>query len=163
MRKFPFFLVLVVAFLAIGLAACASAATSSAPQVTQAAPTMGAMPTMAAGPTATTASTTGGGAECVGVDTQKLVSGGQAIFADKCAGCHGENAEGKGDFPALAGNQEVTADNAVQLVEKFFSVEGHPKDVTAEDLASVLSYVRASFGNTGTVICPTDIKIPAAQ
>ena len=35
---------------------------------------------------------------------------GEAIFTDKCAACHGDFAEGRGNWPALAGGQDTLAD-----------------------------------------------------
>jgi hypothetical protein len=66
-----------------------------------------------------------------------------------------------GDFPALAGNPVAIGSDVTALVTRYFAVEGHPKEVTPDDLASLFSYVRGSFGNTGTVVCPADITIPA--
>jgi len=108
----------------------------------------------------------GGGepaANCAGVDTQQLMTTGQTVFTDRCASCHGAQGEGQGDFPALAASPAVTVENVMDLVTTYLSVEAHPKDVTPDDLAAVLTYVRGSFGNTAAAVCPADVQIPAAQ
>lgn len=121
-------------------------------------------PTLAATEAGTGAGGTGGvDAACAGVDTQQLITTGQQVYTDQCAGCHGEQGAGQGNFPALAGNATVTGADVATIVQKYLSVEGHPKDVTADNLAAALSYVRSSFGNTAAAVCPADIQIPAGN
>lgn len=107
--------------------------------------------------------TTGGGttgSTCVGVDTQALMTAGQAVYTESCAGCHGAQGEGQGDNPALAANQDMTVADAAALVQAYFAVDAHPKTLSVDDLAGALTYVRSSFGNTATAICPDQITIP---
>jgi cytochrome c553 len=98
---------------------------------------------------------------------------GRALYARKCAGCHG--AEGEGHAPAgppLRGNRAVTmplATNAIRVV--LFG--GFPPDTRASpqpfgmppyypflsdvEIADVLSYARASWGNTASAVSGWDV------
>jgi mono/diheme cytochrome c family protein len=140
------------------LAACGGGATQ-APDTGAGTGAATAAPTTAAGGTA------GGGAGsdevCVGVDTVQLASAGQALYEQRCASCHGAQGEGMGDFPALAGDANLTTTNAADLVAAYFAVDAHPKDISADDFAGMFTYVRGAFGNNAPVVCPSDVTIPA--
>lgn len=154
-----FFWIAVVLFLV--LAACTPAGTTStlaANEPGSAAGTPDAAQNEAVTqPTADLSNTAG---LCVGVDTAQLMAAGQTLYADKCAGCHGEQGEGSSDFPALSANANVTGEDVLALIQAYFAVDGHPKEVTADDLAAVLTYTRGAFGNTAPAVCPADIVIP---
>lgn len=93
---------------------------------------------------------------------------GEKIYAQQCAWCHGERGEGvAGTFPPLAGNRVVNmrnASNLVQVVRRggfLPATEGNPQPygmppfghlLDDADIAAVLSYVRASWGNTGAEV-----------
>jgi len=102
-------------------------------------------------------------AECVGIDTQAMIAAGQILYVENCASCHGEQGEGVGNFPPLAANQVVTAVDVQQLVQGYFEVSAHPKELAPQDIAALFTYTRVSFGNTAEVVCPVDITIPATQ
>jgi cytochrome c553 len=82
---------------------------------------------------------------------------GQAIFMnglpDKgvtaCVTCHGQRAEGKGDYPALAGQH---ADYVVKQLEVFRTTESRPRgalmkavcaNMTEQEMQAVAAYVEA--------------------
>jgi glucose/arabinose dehydrogenase len=78
---------------------------------------------------------------------------GQVIYQQYCASCHKENGKGiDGSFPALAGSQKVTG-NAVDLIRLVWNGTGTEPQMPAfnflqeDELAKVLSYIRASWGN----------------
>ncbi|MGI9464433.1 MAG: c-type cytochrome, partial [Aestuariivirgaceae bacterium] len=49
------------------------------------------------------------------------VARGEAVFADKCAACHGDFAEGIGRWPVLAGGQgSLTSDRPVRTVGSYW-------------------------------------------
>ena len=93
---------------------------------------------------------------------------GEKIYAQQCAWCHGERGEGvAGTFPPLAGNRAVNmrnASNLVQVVRRggfLPATDGNPQPygmppfghlLDDADIAAVLSYVRASWGNTGAEV-----------
>jgi mono/diheme cytochrome c family protein len=163
---------LLAAVMTLALAACASGGTTggASPTTSAGGDAGGATGGNAAGGDAASPTTAAGGdagagagaaANCAGVDTTALVSSGQAAYSERCASCHGAQGEGQGDFPAIAGNTAVTGDDVAGLVNSYFAVDAHPKDVTPEQLAGLFSYARSNFGNTAAVVCPSDITVPA--
>jgi mono/diheme cytochrome c family protein len=99
---------------------------------------------------------------------------GAVVYEDQCGECHGS--DGQGAFPAyppLAGNPSVTEalpTNAIKAVLNggFPPVTaanprpyGMPPFVTrlgAPDIAAVLTYIRASWGNAATAVSTADIE-----
>ena len=68
---------------------------------------------------------------------------GEAIFTDKCAACHGDFAEGRGNWPALAGGQDTLADaDPVKTVGSYWP-----------HLSTSFDYIRRSmpYGDAGTL------------
>lgn len=154
MNKKVYRIAAMVTALLLFVAACTPAATSAPSGVTgtQAVPETGAtLPVVA---------TLGAAVECVGVDTQAMMTAGQTLYTENCASCHGEQGEGVGDFPPLAASQVATVADVQTLVQGYFSVEAHPKTLTPEDYSALFSFVRGSFGNTAPAVCPIDITIP---
>jgi mono/diheme cytochrome c family protein len=156
MSKYAFRLILMLVALMLLLAACGPAE----PGATTPGTTNGAAPMETQAVPGTVPDTL---AQCAGVDTQELATAGQQLYETSCASCHGAQGEGVGDFPAIAGNTAVTGDDVVQLVQNYFAVEAHPRDVTAQDLASLFTYVRGAFGNSAEVVCPEVIQLPVTQ
>ncbi|WP_254062781.1 cytochrome c [Caulobacter sp. S45] len=76
---------------------------------------------------------------------------GAAIFKQNCAACHQARAQGvPGAFPALAGDAFVNGDPkavAQVLLNGRGGMPNFREDLTNEQIASVLSYVRTSWGN----------------
>jgi mono/diheme cytochrome c family protein len=167
-----FRLIAALALLALLLAACSSA-TGTLPAGTAQVPGTGstAAATSATGSTSGTAAVTPGtgttgstpgstAATCEGVDTQALMTAGQTVYSQNCASCHGAQGEGVGDTPALAANMNLTANDVPGVVTKYLAVDAHPKSLTVEDIAGALTFVRGSFGNTASAICPVQIPVP---
>lgn len=93
---------------------------------------------------------------------------GEKIYAQQCAWCHGERGEGTaGAFPPLAGNRAVNLHNPANLVQMVRrggyapATEGNPRPygmppfghvLDDREIAAVLTYVRGSWGNTGTEV-----------
>ncbi len=102
---------------------------------------------------------------------------GSSIFMSNCASCHGANGEGvAGTFPPLASNPAVTGNPATVIhIVKYgltgkIDVAGKPFDgmmpawspqLHDEDIASVLSYVRSSWGNHGSAVTTADVAAVA--
>jgi mono/diheme cytochrome c family protein len=153
MLKIKFPLIAALALLVLILAACGGTTPDVVvPMATQQVPQTGATLGAAAGDIS-------GVDGCVSVDTQALMLTGEVVYADSCAGCHGEQGIGVGDFPGLTAGS-LNVEDVTGLVTRYFSVEGHPTNLSEIDVAGVFTYVRSSFGNTGSVICPEDLMLP---
>jgi mono/diheme cytochrome c family protein len=105
---------------------------------------------------------------------------GARIYDNQCAQCHGKQGEGKpGAYPALAGNRAVQMANTNNLVMTVLhggfapattpnpQPHGMPPFVLTlsdAEIASVLSFVRTSWGNAAAPVSDFDInKIRNAQ
>ncbi len=77
---------------------------------------------------------------------------GATIYASNCASCHGANGEGMGQvFPALAGNDKLADANFVIDVvlngRPGTSMPAFGGQLSDEEVAAVVSYIRTSWGN----------------
>lgn len=93
---------------------------------------------------------------------------GQAVYKDRCATCHGDTGEGR--LPAalaLANNRAVTMDSAVNVIRVVLyggytpGTAGNPQpfgmppfaqDLSDRQVADVVSFIRASWGNSGSFV-----------
>lgn len=103
---------------------------------------------------------------------------GQRVYEQHCAACHGDQgqgfllADGQVAYPPLAGNRAVNMTSPANLLR--FVQEGgfglptakHPQpfgmppfQMTLDDnaMAALLTYIRQSWGNSGTVVQPLDV------
>lgn len=96
----------------------------------------------------------------------------QSLFNDNCSACHQTTGKGvKGAFPALAGDPFVQGDAAPMLATVLAGRAGMPAfkdDINDADLASLLTYVRTSWGNKGKPVTAADVaaarvKLKAAK
>ena len=99
---------------------------------------------------------------------------GAKLYERHCADCHGDVGEGaSGAYPALAGNRAVampTAANLVHIVlEGGFppATAGNPRPygmppfatvLSVEELAQLLSFIRASWGNRGAAVSALEVE-----
>ncbi len=138
------------------------AACTGAPAATQE-PGVGVTgPTDAAGgagsPTTAAGGDTGAAGTCVTVpDQQAFVTVGQMVYEANCAGCHGNQGEGSGNFPPLTNSAGLAMEDPIGLVNDYFAVEAHPRTLTADDVAAVLSYSRTAFNNNTAIVCPDQV------
>jgi mono/diheme cytochrome c family protein len=108
---------------------------------------------------------------------QRLRSQGAQLYAQHCATCHGENgqglkAEGNVALPALADNRAVTMASSANLIRIILaggyapSTAGNPRPygmppfvhvLSDEDIASVASYIRASWGNGAGAVSASQV------
>jgi cytochrome c oxidase subunit 2 len=96
----------------------------------------------------------------------ELMAKGKEIFTGKggCFGCHGMNGEGVATFPHLAG--AAIANGTDHSAHITTVVHGRPGTAMAAygnqlndlELAAVITYERNSWGNTGGIVQPKDIK-----
>lgn len=128
----------------------------SLPQVVHTSPTSGSTP-------ASTAAITGG------------VLVGQKLYEKNCASCHGSHGEGVGEaYPPLAGNRAVTmpaAENLLQIVLNGgfnAATQGYPRpfgmppfalQLTDDEIASVLTYIRTAWGNDAGPVSPFKVHV----
>ena len=102
------------------------------------------------------------------------VEKGKLVFMQTCAVCHQTNGQGLPQvFPPLAGSDFLMADKArsIRIVLRGMSgpisVNGTTYDsvmppvvqLTDEQVANVLTYVRNSWGNTGEAVAPDEVKL----
>lgn len=85
----------------------------------------------------------------------------QDLFADNCSACHQLTGKGiKGAFPPLAGSVLVKGDKSVLASTVLTGRAGMPafKDELGDaELAGILSYIRASWGNAASPVTQADI------
>lgn len=86
-----------------------------------------------------------------------LLSAQPQAFEKRCAGCHGEDARGTGQGPALANNPRVAAQTAEQL--RDYLLHGNPaagmpsfSDVPAAEVLRLARYIRGI--NNDTILPP---------
>ncbi len=104
--------------------------------------------------------------------------GGQ-LFTASCSACHGLDGKGAtgGTFPPLAGSPWLLGDGQraikialhglegpVNVLGKSFNLAMPPQGaaITDENLAAILTYVRSSWGNSGSAITPAQVKAARA-
>ncbi|WP_165185757.1 c-type cytochrome [Caulobacter soli] len=90
-----------------------------------------------------------------------------ALFNDNCSACHQTTGKGvKGAFPALAGDPFVQGDSAPVMATVLAGRAGMPSfkdDLSDLELASVLTYVRTSWGNKGKPVSASDVAAARAK
>jgi cytochrome c6 len=90
-----------------------------------------------------------------------------ALFNDNCSACHQTTGKGvKGAFPALAGDPYVQGDPSPMMATVLAGRAGMPSfkdDLTDMELASVLTYVRTSWGNKGKPVSASDVAAARAK
>ena len=98
---------------------------------------------------------------------------GAALYQDHCVACHGERGEGvPGAYPALAKSRAVTMRSAANLVHIVLeggfppSTAGNPRPygmppfapvLQDADVAELLSFLRASWGNRAAPVSTLDV------
>jgi mono/diheme cytochrome c family protein len=100
------------------------------------------------------------------------MSGAQA-YAANCASCHQANGQGAaGAFPPLAGSDIVAGDPAkmihvvkygltgpVEIAGKTYNgqMPAWSPQINDANIASVITYVRSSWGNHATAVTPSEV------
>jgi mono/diheme cytochrome c family protein len=99
---------------------------------------------------------------------------GATLYDDRCADCHGDRGQGvTGVYPALAGNRAVTMHtpaNLVHIVQEGGyapATRGNPRpfgmppfatELSDEEVAQVLTWVRGHWGNHATAVTALDVR-----
>jgi mono/diheme cytochrome c family protein len=102
-----------------------------------------------------------------------VLARGRLLYVDQCAGCHMENGEGvAGVFPPVKGNTGLHANDPTSLARlvlegahsartpqkpEGFAMPAFAAKLSDRDIADVLTYVRASFGNRAGALEPSKI------
>lgn len=92
---------------------------------------------------------------------EALLAKGKDVYGANCAACH--QATGTGappTFPALVGSKVANgpADAAITQVLKGKAMMPPLPHLSDADIAAALSYVRSSWGNTGSAVTPDQVK-----
>lgn len=108
-------------------------------------------------------------------DKAKLMARGQQVYTEYCKTCHQANGQGLGAvYPPLAKSDYLKNTPMPQIIKEIVNgksgkikVNGKeyngvmaplPKKYTDEDIASVITYVYNSFGNSGPTVTVADVK-----
>jgi mono/diheme cytochrome c family protein len=98
-------------------------------------------------------------------EEERMFAAGHEIFLNVCSGCHLETGRGSAAAANLAGSHFVNGRPEVLARILLSGKEGKiglmpPAGATMsdEELASVLTYIRGSFGNTASPVQPAAIK-----
>jgi mono/diheme cytochrome c family protein len=100
--------------------------------------------------------------------TSAMLADGNALYARNCARCHGDNGEGRPPAaPPLAGNRVVSMSSDTDLI-RIVLLGGYPPGTAGDprpfgmppyypslrddQIADVLSYIRASWGNSAPAV-----------
>ena len=114
------------------------------------------------------------GATATALQSGKSPQGGEALYLGYCVSCHGADGKGQSPYiPPLAGNPVVLDNDASSLVNLVLNgaepivVKGTPDayrmpqyrvQLTDEEIASVLSFVRGGWGNGATPVTADQVK-----
>ena len=93
--------------------------------------------------------------------TSELMTKGKDVYETNCAGCHKKDGSGMPPiFPAMIGSPIANGQASEHVNLVLHGKGGMPafKMLGDADLASVITYERNGFGNTGSVVQPSDIK-----
>ncbi len=97
-----------------------------------------------------------------GLQIQAAENEGERLFNENCAECHQSDGMGIPNiYPALAGNELVLGsgvDVALVLIIGRGEMPSFSGAITNEDMASIINYVRNSFGNEGELISAETIE-----
>ena len=102
---------------------------------------------------------------------------GATVFSANCAGCHGAAGAGQaGVFPPLANNAYVTGDAKAVIHTLNYGLNGPIKvgdvnyngqmpawkgNLTDQQIADVITYIRASWGNKAAAVSAADVTAVA--
>jgi ubiquinol-cytochrome c reductase cytochrome b subunit len=133
-----------------------------------------------AGPAVAEASTAGApaaGAPAAGAPGAANLAAGKPVYAANCAGCHGAAGAGQpGVFPPLANNPYVTGDTKALIHTLNYGLNGAIKvgdapyngmmpawkgNLTPQQIADVITYIRGSWGNKGGPVTAADVAAVA--
>ncbi len=105
--------------------------------------------------------------------TRQMARGAQ-VYEEHCASCHGDSGQGEDFvFPALQGNDAVLAASPANMIRtlKFggyppstqaypypYGMPPYAHQLSAEDMAAVLTYVRNAWGSAASAVSPVEVS-----
>lgn len=95
---------------------------------------------------------------------EDLMARGKEVYTGNCAACHQAGGQGlPGTFPALAGSPIATgpAKGHIDIVlhgKSGTAMSAYGPQLNDTDLAAVITYERNSWGNSASVVQPSDVK-----
>jgi mono/diheme cytochrome c family protein len=105
---------------------------------------------------------------------ERALARGAAVYGEHCAECHGDRGEGAPPaYPPLAGNPSMNAGVAANGIKAVLNggyapaTAANPRPygmppyfgvLNDQDVAAVLTYVRASWGNSGAPVSALDVE-----
>ena len=108
------------------------------------------------------------GAALPPTESSLLMALGKTVYDGRCASCHGPSGAGMPpQYPPLAGNQSIQMESAVNPIRMVLNggfppaTSGNPKPygmppfaqiLSDDEVAAVVTYIRASWGNRGTAV-----------
>ncbi len=112
--------------------------------------------------------------ETTGSMRADLLRRGSQVYAEQCVGCHRSDGEGvTRAYPALAHNPSVIMGSTINAIRVVLNggfppgTAGNPRPygmppfaqkLSDEDVASVLTFVRNSWGNQAPAVAPADVQ-----
>uniref|UniRef100_UPI0038B3C676 cytochrome c oxidase subunit II n=1 Tax=Aidingimonas lacisalsi TaxID=2604086 RepID=UPI0038B3C676 len=97
-------------------------------------------------------------------EMDELMERGEQVYGSVCATCHQQDGSGSGQFPALAGNDQMLDDVDWHKDVVVNGVSGTPMaafggSLSAVEVAAVITYERNAWDNdTGDVVQPSEIQ-----
>lgn len=103
------------------------------------------------------------GLGCTQQSDDERVEAGREVFMNNCARCHQHDGEGFDPiYPSIVGNPIVTLhdpDPAIAIVlDGSGGMPGFRHDLDLDELAQVVSYIRAAWGNDASPVTPTQMR-----
>lgn len=129
----------------------------------------------------------GGGERTPGRDTTRTAAApaamtGEQLYQQRCVTCHQPNGQGvPNTYPPLAGSEYATAANVAvpirvlmhgmqgpvtvkgQRFESVMPAYGLGIEMSDDEVAAVLTYVRSAWGNTASAVTPQDVARVRAE
>ena len=97
------------------------------------------------------------------IDMGALMGTGEQVYTENCAACHGNEGEGTGSAPALAGNSFVESrSNLITQILIGAPQYGMPPFAPVLDdqqIAAVATYVRNSWGNDAGPVLARSVEM----
>jgi mono/diheme cytochrome c family protein len=96
-------------------------------------------------------------AACGSSGNEQKIAAGKEIYLSQCSHCHQPEGQGYAQvYPRLAGNPIVLLDDPAPTIEIVMNGRGSMPpfrdELTVEERAQVISYVRAAWGNNASTI-----------
>jgi mono/diheme cytochrome c family protein len=100
-----------------------------------------------------------------GPSDQELVEQGEEVYTVSCSRCHQPDGMGVDPvYPELAGNAFVTVREPHRVVDVIVhgrgGMPGFADNLSREEIAAVVSYIRTAWGNNASIVSPGQVVAP---